>query len=519
MSALGGAISTRTRRASAARAVPSVSVQAAVLATLVVAAATVIGLSGLSSRHAITHEALPVALAVIALWLFFSERYERSLAVLVLYLGLLDGVVKLASGSSVATLGRDLLLYAIMLGALARMILRRQRVLLPPLSGFVLAWIAVVVMQVANPADISLLHALASLRQHLEFVPLFFFGYAVLRSRRRLAWLLGLLLVIGAANGLVSLIQSQLTPAQLAAWGPGYRGLEFGTGLEVARVFIGASGNAHVRPPGLGGEDGFGGLVGMIAIPGAAALLANRSRLGRLGWLLLPATVLTILAVVTSQTRLDVVASVIALVSFLALTLNSRAGLAALALTVVIGAVGYVAISDFTSSSANRYSTIAPAKVINTAISARAGTISLVPTYFVRYPLGAGLGSVGPAAGVNVGGVVHNNLDGESELTFLLVETGIPGLAVMLAFTLATLRVGFRLRRVADPELQRLLMALTAVLIALFAAWWIGAVTSDSPGAPFIWGGAGCLAYWYGEMRAGRLALRPARIRNALALR
>src|SRR4051812_46037640 len=44
-------------------------------------------------------------------WMFLSERYEATLLVLTLYLGLLDGFLKLKTGSQLTTLGRDLLLY------------------------------------------------------------------------------------------------------------------------------------------------------------------------------------------------------------------------------------------------------------------------------------------------------------------------------------------------------------------------------------------------------------------------
>jgi hypothetical protein len=480
-----------------------------------------VGLVGLQSRHAFLHEAVPVLLAPLALWLFFSERYEVTLAVLLLYLGLLDGVVKLASGSSVATLGRDLLLYAIVLGAVVRMILRKTRLTVPPFTGFVLAWVAVCVMQVANPSDTSLLHAAAALRQHLEFVPLFFFGYFVLRSERRVVGLLVLLVVIGAANGLADLIQWWLTPGQLASWGPGYAGLELGTATRGARVFVNAAGQVQVRPPGLGGTDGFGGFVCMLGLPAAAALLSNARRSIKLGWLLIPASILGIVGIVTSQTRLDVVAAVIALVAFLALTLTSRRGLVALALTTVIGLTGYFIVSAFVSDNANRYSSIAPSKVLGTAVSQRKGTLALIPSYITKYQLGAGLGSVGPAGGSSIGGTAATRraLNGESELTFLLVETGIPGLIVMSVFTAVTIRAGLGLRRVSDPGLQRSLMALTAVLIAILAAWLFTPVTSDSPSAPLLWLSGGCLAYWYAELRTGNIPVRPRRVLRALAPR
>jgi O-antigen ligase len=324
--------------------------------------------------------------------------------------------------------------------------------------------------------------------------------------------------IVGAANGVADLVQSRLTPAQVASWGPGYNLLENGTATAVARTFFTATGE-HVRPPGLGGEDGFGGLVGLIALPGAIALLNSRRRSVKLGWLLIPAAMLTVIGIATSQTRLAIVGTVIAVLAFLALTVTSRRGLTALLITTVIGLVGYFVASAVVSGTANRYSSIAPSQILGTSVSARQGSLALIPNYIADYPLGAGLGSVGPAAGSTLGGTVSKDLNGETEITFLLVETGIPGLLVMLAFVIATIRAGLALSRVADQGLQRCLMALTAVLISLLAAWLIGPVTADSPTAPILWLIGGCLAYWYGELRAGRLRTRSRLLVSALSMR
>jgi hypothetical protein len=501
------------------RPISAVSGQTLLLGACAVAAAVWVGLVGLQSQHAFLHEAAPVLLAPLALWFFFSERYDVTLAVLLLYLGLLDGVVKLASGSQLATLVRDVLLYAMVLGALARMVLRQTQVEMPPFAGFVFAWAAVCLMELANPLDVSLVHALAALRQHLEFLPLFFLGYYILRTERRVVGLLLLLAVVGAANGIVDLIQSLLTPAQLAAWGPGYAGLEFGTATRVARVFVTAGGQAHVRPPGLGGTDGFGGMVCLMALPAVLGLLSTARRSAKYGWLLLPVAVLAIVGVVTSQTRLAVVDGTIAVIAFLMLTVTSRRGVAALLLTSVVMLGGYLSASAFISSNANRYSSIAPSNVLSTSVSTIGfhGTFLNVPKYVANYPLGAGLGTVGPAGQSTIGGFGDaKGLNGESEVTFLLLEAGVPGLLVMLTFTLAIIRAGLRLRRTADPNVQRPLMALTAVVIALLVAWVINLTTADSPTGPFIWVSAGCLAYWHRELRSGRVPVRVRRFQSSL---
>lgn len=477
-----------------------------------------IGLAGGASLAALGGALAAIIVIPLIIWLFASERYHATLAVFTLYLGLADGVVKLGTGSSVATLGRDILLYAIVFGAIARMAIRKSNIVVPPLTGFVLAWIAVCVVQVFNPQGSSLTHSFVSLRQDLEFVPLFFLGFFVLRSERRLTGLLVLLLIIGAANGIASFAEANVSPATLAKVGPGYANLELGTGTRVARTFVNAAGQAEVRPPGLGGSDGFGGFVGFIALPGVIVLLTGLRR-PRWAWFLIPiAAIGCLLAVISSQTRFDIVEATLALFVFLLLTLTSRRGILVLFASAVIGLVGVVAIVSFTSSHSNRYSTLAPDKIFGTAVSVRSKTLADIPLYLVRYPLGAGLGRVGPAGESSVGGNAHA-LNGEDEVTFLIVETGVPGLLVMILFTLAALRVGWRLRRVADPGLQKRLMVLTAVLISLAVAWFIGPITSDSPGAPFLWMGAGTLGYWYREVRAGRVPLRPRRFESRLRLR
>lgn len=498
----------------------------ALLALAAATAAIWLAISGLGSGHALTHVAAPALLVALAVWMFFSERYEVTLAVLLLYLGLFDGVLKLKTGSEFATLGRDVLLYAVALGVLARAILRKERLTAPPLLFGVLAWVAVCLVQLANPADVSLLHSLAGLRQHLEFVPLFFLGYMVLRSERRLAGLFLLLIAIAAVNGIISLMQWQLSPSQLATWGPGYADLASGTARISARIFTDAAGTAHVRPPALGSDMGFGGLVGLIALPGMIALLTDRRWRLRFWWVLVPATPLVILAIWTSQTRLTVVGSVIAVVAFLALTLTSRRGAAVLIATLVIGLTAYLAVSTLSSNATspsgpdNRYDTITPTRVISTTASYRSGTFALIPTYITRYPLGAGIGSVGPGGTISVGGTpAKRGLNAESEFTFLLVETGVPGILVMLTLTLAVIALGIQLWRIADTPLQRLLMALTAVLIALFVAWIARTVSANSPASPFFWLAAGALAYWYGELRSGRLAIRPRKVGNTLTAR
>ena len=483
----------------------------AALGTIAVLAA--VGLA-ITARIPDPTPATVIAMAVVlaaTVWMLVSERYAWSLVILMLYIGLADGYLKLSTGSSSVTLVRDLLLYAIAAGALIRIAVRGESPTFPPLSGWVVAWLVVVAVQIANPHNGTLLHSLAAVRPHAEWVPLFFLGYLVVRSKARIKAFLLLLLVIAAANGIVGVVQQSITPDQLAAWGPGYSQALKGESSVSARTFADEQGTERNRPFGLGGDIGFGGAVGFLAVPAALALLGLAGNLAaRIGIGALSVGV--VLAIVTSAARIHVVGAVVALLAFAALTVTSRGGFR-LILGIAVGlALAYFAVgtlvSDSEGGSYDRFSSISsPGQALSTAYDYRKDTLALVPTYATEFPLGSGIGSKGPA-GSFAGGGGGKSLNGESEPTYLLIELGIPGLAVMLGFNLTLLFLSTaRIRRIEDRETRALLTALAAPLFALFVTWLGGVATATTPGAPYLWFAGGVLSYWL--LGEGSKFLRP----------
>jgi hypothetical protein len=487
-------------------------------------AAIAVGVDAAGSSSALLDVGVPLALTPLALWLFLSSHYERTLAAVLVYLACVDGVVKLSSGSSVATLGRDVVLYAIVLGALLRLAIRREPIRIPLWGGFVFAWYAVVLAQVANPNGVSLVHSIASLRPHLEFVPLFFLAFVTMRTERRLWLFLLLLVIVAAANGVVGLIQLGLTPNQLGSWGPGYHLLVYGGGVRgVGETLASSTGKAIVRPPGLGGFSGFGGQLGSFATIAAVAILAGGAARHIRVFLRVAVGLLALLgiaAVLTSQARSAILGTVIGLIAFLALTVTSKKGLRVFGAVAVGAVVAAVLYSTIVPSNANHYAggscrsgcSVAPSQLGGTITKTLEvhGTLALIPQYLVDYPLGAGLGQAGAGASSSIGASdlpASQGYNGESEFTYLIVETGIPGLLVIMGLTIVMVRAVWRLRSVADPAIQRPLMALGAVLVIMIADWPFGAVTAAPPAAPMFWALAGTLAYWTKEARSGRLPM------------
>ena len=158
------------------------------------------------------------ALGVVALMV--CSRLEVTVALLALYLLLLDGPVKLLIGSHETTAAvPNVLIVAVSAGALMRLVVRRERVALPPLSSWVLVFVGIVLIEAFNPHTAGILKVLAGYRQQLEWVPFFFFGYLLMRSKKRLRQFFIIVAVAAVANGVVSAYQTKLSPPQLASWG------------------------------------------------------------------------------------------------------------------------------------------------------------------------------------------------------------------------------------------------------------------------------------------------------------
>lgn len=449
---------------------------------------------------------LLVPLLVLPIWMATTHRKPLALAVLLLYMGLADGALKLQSSSELPGLGRDLLFYAIAIGMLVPMIVRRRPVKLPPLSAWVLVFVAVVAVQLFNPDNGSLVHSVASLRQHLEFVPLFFIAYSVMQTATRLRGFFVLLALVGAVNGVVGSIQLGLSPEQLSAWGPGYSNLINGdpSGGISPRTAVGEDGGLVVRPPGLGSDMGFAGVLGGIAIPGALALLiAGRRR--RLGQQLVSMILLAgcITAVATSLSRSAVVSAVVGVLAFACLMGVARprkipAVAAALILFIGIAAAVSVYAAQGREGDFERLTSITPDRAIGTTVESRSTTLSLIPTYIREFPLGAGIGSVGPASGV-IDPPPRKFLNAESQFTFMLVELGVPGLLAFVALNVTLVVLLLRwIRYTATYEMALLMAAVGAPLFSFMAVWIVGVVTVSTPNNVYFWFAAGTLAYWLG---------------------
>lgn len=440
-----------------------------------------------------------VAFIFLAAWCFSHRRVDQSLLALGLYLGLLDGYLKLRTGNSFVTLGRDVLIAAIALGALVRVMQSGRRLPAPPLGALVLAYSAIVVIELLNPNAPGILAGLAGVRQHLEFVPLFFLGYAVVQTESRLRKFGILLVGCAAIGGIVSYVQSTLTPEELARWGAGYQSRIFGTGdfAGAGRVAFNDDGSIAVRPFGLGSDMGGGALAAALAVPAFMGMMLWAR--GVLRAALFPVSIGLALAVATSGSRAGLIIVFVSVLAFVLLAVRSKVALRISVAVAVSSVLIFVVFQQLgpDNSTAERATTITPGKIVTTYETERGSSAAKVGEYAARYPLGVGVGSVGPAGVMFAEKQQQEPLNAETLWNFLVLETGLPGLLVFLGLLLTLLSLSLtRIRRIESITLRFNVAAIAAPLFGLFAASFAGPATIGVPAGPYLWFAMGVLSYW-----------------------
>lgn len=466
---------------------------------------------------------LPLALALLGgglgvIALVLSSRLALTVTLLALYLGLLDGPIKLGTGAhETASVIRDVLIFAVSLGAVLRLVVKRERMTLPPLAGWVLAFVAIVLVEAFNPKTHGILHILGGFRQQLEWVPFFFFGYALMRSKVRFRALFLIVGVIALANGVVATYQTRLSPAQVASWGPGYRDRIFpsASGKKGGARTYSNEGEGHVRPFGLGSDSGFSGGVGLLALPFTLALLAA-GRVRR-RWVAATLCLGAMVAVATGLGRIEVAGAVLAvcffaLLSFVAARRVTRPLMALLGVAALALPLGVLFVSAEGSGTFSRYASLAPGGAVNNATSYKESAWTKIPSVIAAAPFGVGLGTVGAAGGF--GGKITELVEGhgvtaETQYNFVTDELGAPGLIVYVALALNLIVLAAtRLRRIRDVEMRIYLAGLFSPFVALMLVGFSGPIMTSAALGPYFWFATGVAGYWLvgpGQRAARRL--------------
>ncbi len=389
-----------------------------------------------------------------------------------------------------------------------RLLARRERIQLPPLSAWVLGFVGIVLIEAFNPKTHGILKILGGFRQQLQWIPFFFFGYALMRSKKRFRQLFVIVGVCALANGIVSSYQTGLSPSQLATWGPGYAGKvtagQVGGKSSASRTYS-SEGELRVRPLGLGADAGFGGGVGVLALPFSLALFATwRSRRR---WVAAVLCLGALVAVTTGLGRLQVIGAALGVFAFAGLAAMAgrrmtRAVGAMLAVVVLAVPLGFVFVSAIRPGTFKRYESIEPNKVAETAPTHKSKSWEKIPEFLEKAPFGVGLGTVGAASGF--GGRITELVEGhtvsaETQYNFIADELGAPGLLLWIGLSVFVIVMTVRrLRHTRDGDLAICLAGAMAPFVALALEGFSGPFTTSAVSGPYFWFAIGIAAYWFG---------------------
>jgi hypothetical protein len=455
----------------------------------------------------VTYAVLPVLVAALCVWL---GRRVLTIVLIMAYLAV-EGFLKLLSNyHPVVHVGLDIIVLSVAGAWLVDAVLRR-RLSVPALPWIrLIAFYAVwIVLQLANPHNPGLLPSLGSFKIHLAMIPLYLMTFAVLQDRRGVMVLLTALVAIAMIPSATALLQYALGPQSVLDLSPRYW-------QNIAHFH-------EWRPFGTSAMPGGAAVFGFLTVPLAMVLLAAPREVPRQRAVALVSIALSAGTFIVSGGRQIFLGCLLALFVMAALTASRGRGraLGALFLVLTLVAGAYVAVATFLEPMAmeaverdprspriwrevsvtERLLTLAEP---GTYASARTGGPEAIWYRATRYPLGAGLGRTGSAAGAfgrqlqatSQSAQIQRDV-GWSDNFFadLIAEAGVPGMLMLTTVLLGMILGAVRLaRRAADPLVITCSASIAGTFFAYFVMSWGSQPLLSNPLLAYFWMLCGVLA-------------------------
>lgn len=419
---------------------------------------------------------LLIIAAFFILYLFLSGNYIRSLLFFFIFATLFEGVLKLkttGTANIIAYLGRDILLYPVVIGAIVRIFVLKSITISqerPPLTKPIIAFVIICFIQLFNPSALNIVNGLINLRNHIEMIPLFFFGFYSMRNPKNIHILFWLMIIFAVINSLVAVYQHQIGIDEIIKWGPGYRRMF--TSVSDARIWIDSKGVTHIRPPALGSDMGYATGVIQIALPLLISLIAiylgkNKKYIPLLIAMMCVMILGAFVSGIRSLMMLSVIGAIITLL--LQVKIKNTAFIVILIFLVSLGGILGLQLTSETLGEEiyDRYEGLT--SPITAFSSHRGGSFLALFEYIWRFPLGRGIGLAGPAAGRFAKGEYIEPINTETYFNFILSETGLPGLILITFIAVSTIIKGYKLHsKIQNNELSWYASAQLGVLVSLF---------------------------------------------------
>ena len=426
-----------------------------------------------------------VYFVIVASSLFvFLAPLRWGLAGILLFTGVAGFLKELANYSTVAHVGNDIVLAALVVGHVLQAALGK-RPLLPASIPFKLPILVLVLacLVLEFQPSTAIVQALGGWKAYVEPVILVPLVAIVARQRDGLRPMLWALVAAGLLNVVAALLEVRLGATVVQGWGPGFVNVVLGdTAFDQVG---GAISNSYWRPFGLTAHAGHAGIIEALAAVVLLTEAASTTLSQRLRVVALTLAGLLGLGAVMSGVRADVITLVAGVALAMALArlrggANVR-GVWLLGVVVVAVPIAYVfAVSKLMQS--RILGLFSPATYTSTRLPL-VGDIGKVLTHS---PLGLGMGRTVPAAELlsQLGSKPALHVPNENLVLGLVDELGYAGLAVVL-LTLGVLMIAtWRfLRARPDPLLDQVFL-----VTAMFVVVWLwSSIFTGAPTNVMIW--------------------------------
>ncbi len=441
----------------------------------------------------------PFVAALIAL------SVRSRLTALIIFFGYLsiEGTLKLlANYHPVVHIGADIVLWSMVgLWTIVAVMRRQAAIPKPPLFYLILLHVVWVVLLVFSPYTASLFVGAASLKIHISMIPVYFLTYLLMGERDSARKLMRGLVIFWTDAVAVTILQY--------AGGPGSL-------FDLGSVYMNRLQGFHEwRPFGTTALPGGEAVFAFVAVPFALCLVLRGDY--RLKNRIILASLVTGLTVFyISGVRQLFLGMVITIVIMFGLQLMRGRGRAigTFISLAMVGVLTFISVREYLlpqvektlaqsigtpeiwkeKNTVERFSTLLKG---STYVSARTGGLTAVIERVKEFPLGAGLGRTGSAAGAlksqlsndPLGKLIQEKYGFQDNFfAAMLVETGIPGTLFLTLILLGAGGMGVRLALRADNVPDSALGSLVAgYCTATLVMSWGSQPLLSNPTIAFFW--------------------------------
>jgi hypothetical protein len=424
--------------------------------------------------------------------------YRWAIRVLFFYLGF-EGMAKILSGyNPIVHVGSDLLVCALTARWFLTFLIKRDKLpeYKPPLTVIFAAHFIWFLIEFLNPYSLGLIPSIAGAKLYITMTLLYAYGFYLCTDLKEIHWFMGIWIVIGALQVILSLQQAAIGPASVLMISGNY--------AEPLRKFRGQA----FRPFGMtalaGGPSIFIFLIGPFLL---YFLVQAKSVLLKVALgLLIPASVVVI---TFCQVRSALIKMMIgsALFILLGFTQAPREIKKKIFFSVPIAALLLIFLLPKMTSHWVEYqgenaaalertmSTFDPTKISG----ARAGAMDRIVSAAVRVPLGAGLSRTGAAAGkfaaeVSADPYFPEGFFSDNFWAAVISELGIPGaLIITIIMVMIVIRGAKGLRLIKNPGVSAAQAVILSSLIMIIVGLWGAEGILYNPEAAFFWFFSGVL--------------------------